>query len=195
MSVAVRKHIEELEEEERELLEVQKDIADTKADISVAAVVTLLKSVKDGLAELCEGQYQAEYFEKGVGDKIAAAITALTQIDHKIEIHNSNVVDVHPIASAIRHSNATIMQQNESLMKLVEKLNTPNGQTNDALYDLVCSMVQKQCLYIERGMKELDYTTQLDRIAEKIQPRIKRWQIEGQREANGRITIIATAKE
>lgn len=195
MSVIVRKHIEELEQEEQELLEIQKDIADTKADIGIAAVVTLLKSVKDGLAELCEGQYQAEYFEKGVGDKIAEAITALTRIEHKIVVNNSNIVDVQPIANAIRHTNLTISNQNESLLKLVEKLNTPNGQANDALYDLVCSMVHKQTLYIERGMKELDYTAQLDKIAEKIQPRVRRWQIEGQREANGRITITATAKD
>lgn len=194
MSLTVRKHIEDLEEEEQKLLEVQKDIADTKADISVAAIVTLLKSVKETLAELCEGQYQAEYFEKGVGDKISQAIQAITSIEYKISVNNNNTIDTLPIASAIRSSNAMIMRQNEELMKLVEKMERPNGQTNEALYELVCTMVARQTMYIEKGMKEMDYTMQLDNIAKKIEPRIKSWHFEGQREANGRIVITATAK-
>lgn len=200
MSKSVREDIDQLLDQQQELLEVQKDVSDTKADIAVLAMVELLKEVKTYLGDLSEIQFKAHQSKEGLSDKraeiIATAIQKISEIQAKIEFNPQIRVDIAPIASMIAKQNDVLQKQNADILSLMQLMaNTPEAKKDEGLYQLVVHMVEKQTLFIEKGFNPVDYSKELAQIAQSIPKRVTEWDMVGTREANGQIKITATAKK
>lgn len=188
MSVALRKYLDDAEEEQKALLEVKEDITDTKADIAVGAMGKLLKQVKECFEEYIECANSAKYFDGDLGATLANAIMELSKIQATVNFNPMIRVDVTPMATVIA-------KQNEDILMFLEKFSTPQGEKNEGLYKLISSLIEKQTEFIERGLNKLTLSEDLKTLAQSIPKRITKWEFEGGREPNGRINITATAKE
>lgn len=195
MAKLLQNHIDELVSQQQELMELEKDIdeskaviAGKKADISLAVVIKLLKDVKSTFDDMIEQQHGTKHFDEALGSKLASAIEGLSRIQPRVEFNPHILVDVKPIAGQIK-------DQNDRILELLGKMTDQQAQTNDPLYQIIRAMVERNNAFIEKQIQQYDYTKEFKAIAEAIPRRITEWDIIGSREPNGQIRITATAKK
>lgn len=171
----VKKETEQLEDAAEKLAIVKEEVFDMKLDILSSAFGMLMtkvnESVDDWLKIQAENGQNNRKFADQIKQSIERVITAVAQ--QKIPEVKVNV-DLAPIQSIA----SDISRQNETLIKLLNKLSMGDSGKSDELHRLIVAMISKQNMFLEREVQQFDYTKQLSAISESLNKTVETEKIE-----------------
>lgn len=196
----IKKQIEELTEQAEALAEVREDVLVMNQEITAKVMVALFEKLSEAIDELMEGIAKKET-AKDFGDVLKAALSTtlsetVTQIfssykpgDFKPTIN----VDLKPIQQTF----ADISKQNDAIASLLNKLLAGDGGKSDELHKLITAMIGRQNVFLEKGMKQFDYTKELKAISDNLNKndRIERLDVKRDRADNLITSVIPIYKE
>jgi hypothetical protein len=165
MNNVLKKHIEALQAEAEEYADLQEDVLVMKTDITVSALAVLISSLKETFDDFLVNASETKSYDEGLGKTIKESIAELVTVISKqpdINISPKISVDIQPLQSIA----SEISKQSSTLINLVQKLD--DNDKDDELYKLILSLVTKQNAFLEREMKQIDYSNQLKSISEGV---------------------------
>lgn len=166
-----KKQIAELTEQAEALAEVREDVVVMNQEITAKVMVALFEKLSEAIDELMEGIAKKET-AKDFGEVLKAALsTTLSETVSQIfksykpgDFKPTINVDLRPIQQTF----ADIASQNSAIEKLLNILLVGDGGKADELHRLIAAMVEKQNTFLEKGIKQYDYTKELKSISEGV---------------------------
>lgn len=169
------KRKKDIEEEFDELIEMENDLNNTKSNITISTIGVLLKKFNSSIGELLEVFANKDNYDAKLKDAVESAIGQVADKFSQIQPPTINVAapqlkfDIQPLQTIA----TKISEQNGTLINLINKFN--NNQ-NEGLYRLISSLVEKQNAFLEKEVKQFDYTKQLNAIETSLSKKTTEWE-------------------
>lgn len=168
---ALDDEIKALEQKASELSALREDVLSMQSDITMATQTELLKTLNESIDEIVKDNKDKKYFDKDLGETIKAALSNAVaefakQKPPEVTFSPTINMDLKPvivIAEGINKLQTTILQ----LMQKMEA--TESGEAKyEALLTLTINMIKQTGEFLQKGLQQVDYSTQLKGIQDAI---------------------------
>ena len=164
---ALTKYKDDLEEKAEEVAEIREDILQMQSDITIGSVISLMNKLDTSIGEFLEDSVKKKYYDETLGGTIKSTIKELVSAFSKIKAPEVNVspnisMDLSPLQASIDNMTGTT----KKLSGLIEKMN--NGDKSDELYRLIVAMINKQNIFTEKAVSQIDYSIPLQSISDAL---------------------------
>lgn len=170
MSNKLEKHIEGVMEKVAEAAEVNAALDRENLEVTAKVLAGLLEKLNSTVDELLDkngSKKNIEYYDKSLAENLKGAlkeaVTEFAKIKAPQVTVNPNIsVDLSQIKSIA----SVITEQNAALMGLVKKIG--EGDNSQELYRLIVAMVGKNNAFLDKGIKQVNYTEDINKIVGEI---------------------------
>lgn len=172
----LKKHIkvtkqltEELEEQNEKLASVKEDNFNLKIDILGSAFGMLMekifKTVDDWVTVNSEKVDESKGLAAQIKESVGKALEAIAeQKPPTIQFSPQVKVDL----KELQPITTEISRQNDTVIKLLNKLTSGDGGKSEELQKLIIAMIGKQNNFLDKVFTQNDYTKQLETISEGV---------------------------
>lgn len=168
---ALDDEIKALEQKAGELSALREDVLSMQSDITMATQTELLKTLNESIDEILKDNKGKQYFDKDLGETIKTALSNAVaefskQKPPEVTFSPTVNMDLKPvivIAEGINKLQTTILQ----LMQKMEA--TESGEAKyEALLTLTINMIKQTGEFLQKGLQQIDYSSQLKGIQDAI---------------------------
>lgn len=165
------KALKELDDQAKAMAQTEEDMVQMGININASALNGVVKLFSDGVDAIVKDNKDKKYFDETLGDKMkecldAAVQAILNQKAPEVKFNPNINVDLKPVLSIA----AEIQKQNEIMLLMMKRVEASEGneEKRDALITLTLGVITSTNDFLKKGLKQIDYTEQLNEIASKM---------------------------
>ena len=177
----VKRNIDKIEE----FVELDEQLNNLRSRFSIKIISQMLETLTKVFSDLKEDESKKVFQDKELGLNITSSLKELSKDIVKLSSHQE--VSVKVMAD-------TITKQNDAILKLLQEITKKDFKKGEDLLNLTSKILEQNSNFVERGLKEIDYTNNFKGIEKAISSRPLEWEFEIERSNNSISKIIAKAK-
>lgn len=163
------KRKKDMEEEFDEIIEMESDLINTKSNMTITTVGKLLEKFNEVAGDLIEIINKKDNYDTKLKEAIESAIGQVADKFSQIQPPTINVTpNVKFDLQLLQPVLDKLGDQNSTLINLVSKY---NSNQNENLLKLITSYIEKLTSFLDKDVKQLDYTSSIKGLENAINNR------------------------